>query len=86
LNLGEVTLAGTTLAADEGFRSAAPRDDMLLVAITDLELRDEIGIAGEIGEQPTLRLQSGQSVWIKAGRHQWKNTGSKAGKFVSFEF
>lgn len=86
LSLGEVTLAGTTLAADEGFRSAAPRDDMLIIAIADLELRDEVGVAGETGEQATVRLKSGQAEWIKAGRHQWKNMGSEAAKFVTFEF
>ena len=85
LSLGEVTLAGTTLASAEGFRSAAPRDDMLLVAITDLELRDEAS-SSENAEMPTLDLKSGQAIWIKAGRHQWKNIGSETAKFVTFEF
>lgn len=86
LSLGEVTLAGTTLPAGEGFRSAALRDDMLLVAITDLQLRDEAGVANENGELPKLELKSGQASWIRTGRHQWKNMGGETAKFISFEF
>jgi hypothetical protein len=86
-SLGNVTLAGTTLAAGEGFRAAAPRDDMLLVAITDLQLQDQArAVAGDRGEVPILRLKVGEAAWIAGGRHQFRNVGSSTAKFVTFEF
>lgn len=86
LSLGEVTLAGTSLAAGESFRAAALRDDMLLVAVTDLTLTDLGGQDSESGERPILRLKSGDATWITGGRHQFKNLGSEAVRFVTFEF
>jgi hypothetical protein len=86
-SLGDVTLAGTSLAAGEGFRSAAPRDDMLLVAVTDLQLEDEANSAGaDTLNAPPLRLKAGEAAWIRGGRHQLKNVGNTAVKFVTFEF
>jgi hypothetical protein len=86
-SLGEVTLAGTSLAAGEGFRSAAPRDDMLLVAVTDLQLQDEANSGGaDTLNLPPLRLKAGEAAWIRGGRHQLKNIGNAPVKFVTFEF
>ena len=86
-SLGDVTLAGTSLAAGEGFRSAAPRDDMLLVAVTDLQLEDEANSAGaDTLNGPPLRLKAGEAAWIRGGRHQLKNVGNTAVRFVTFEF
>lgn len=81
LGLGNVTLAGSTLAAGESFRSAPERDDMLLVAITNLELNDE---AAE--ENNSVKLDSGQATWVRSGRHQFKNVGAAPARFVTFEF
>lgn len=83
-SLGNVTLAGTSLSAGEGFRSAAPRDDMLLLAITDLDLYDEAKGDSELAG--ALHLKSGEAAWIRGGRHQFKNIGSAAAKLVTFEF
>jgi hypothetical protein len=84
LSLGEVTLAGTSLAAGEGFRAAAPRDDMLLVAVTDVELED--AAARTNSEQSALKLSAGQAAWIPQGRHQFRNTGDETARFVTIEF
>lgn len=81
LALGNVTLAGTTLSVGEAFRAAARRDDMLLVAVTDLQLEDE---ADENADP--LILRSGQASWIHSGRHQFKNIGGAAARFVTIEF
>ena len=87
LSLGEVTLAGTSLASGEGFRSAAPRDDMLLVAVTDLQLQDQTRTpGGDSDDGPSLRLKAGEAAWIRAGRHQFRNVGNASVKFVTFEF
>lgn len=87
-SLGDVTLAGTSLAPGEAFRSAAVRDDMLLVAVTDLILRDEAASApnGESGQSPAMNLKSGDAIWIKSGRHQFKNLATEPVRFVTVEF
>ena len=86
VSLGEVTLAGTSLAAGESFRAAALRDDMLIVAVTDLSLTDLGDRDLPASERPVLHLQSGDATWISGGRHQFKNVGSQAARFVTFEF
>lgn len=85
-SLGNVTLAGTSLGADEAFRAASVRDDMLLVAITDLTLIDQAGGDADSGINPSLRLKSGEAVWIRGGAHQFKNVGERRARFVTFEF
>jgi hypothetical protein len=81
VGLGNVTLAGTTLAAGESFRSAPERDDMLLVAVTGAQLQDDAAEA----EQP-IALQPGEATWIKSGRHQFRNVGAASARFVTVEF
>jgi hypothetical protein len=88
VNLGEVTLAGTLLPASESFRTASSRDDMLLVAVTDLKLVD-IANGNEDMDLlmlPMVRLKTGDAAWIKAGRHQFKNLGTDSARFVTLEF
>jgi hypothetical protein len=88
LSVGNVTLAGTTLAAGEAFRSAALRDDMLLVAVTDLDLQDEAkgGATESESYTPAIHLKPGDAAWVAGGRHQFKNMGSGAARFVTLEF
>jgi hypothetical protein len=83
--MGNVTLAGTSLAPDEAFRAAAVRDDMLLIAIGETDLQDEAGSGSEM-MRSTMHLKSGDAVWIKGGRHRFKNIGNGTAKFVTFEF
>jgi hypothetical protein len=78
--LAKVTLAGTTLAAGQSFTSIVHRDDMLLVALTPVHLRDE-AVPGA-----TFDLASGEAVWVKAGNHQFRNTAEATARFVSVEF
>ena len=86
LSLGNVTLAGTTLAAGESFRSAALRDDMLLVAVTDIDLEDAAKGSIETESSPSLRLKAGDASWVAGGRHQFKNVGSSPARFLTLEF
>lgn len=86
-NMGAVTLAGTELGPDERFRGAAQRDDMLMVAITDLDLTDDLeNPAPDQVENSAIRLKAGQAVWVRGGRHRFKNISAEAARFVTFEF
>ena len=84
LALGQITLGGTTLRASEGFRGSNHRDNMLMVAITDLELRDDVAAV----ESPdgAFSLAAGQARWIPAGAHQFRNTGGSTARFLTIEF
>jgi hypothetical protein len=85
-SLGEVTLAGTSLAVGEGYRSAALRDDMLLLAVTDVDLQDQV-TTPPLNQTPTaFHLKAGDIVWINSGRHQFKNLGTTLARFVTVEF
>jgi hypothetical protein len=83
VGFGQLTLGGTSLQANEGFRAASPRNDMLLIAITDVELRDD---ASDAAEPPVIRLKSGDVTWVKEGRHRFKNVGAQGARFVTLEF
>ena len=87
-SMGEVTLAGTSLSAGEAFRAAPLRDDMLLVAVTDVNLGDEGKAAADSESAPpeTMHLQAGDAAWIRGGRHQFKNVGANVARFVTVEF
>ena len=86
--LGDVTLAGTSLGPGEAFRGAAVRDDMLLVAITNITLRDEATNTPdrELVPGPIMNLNSGDAVWIKGGRHELKDVSAEPARFVTVEF
>jgi len=86
LSLGNVTLAGTTLSAGEAFRAAALRDDMLLVAVTDIDLEDEAKGSIETESGAAVHLKAGDASWISGGRHQFKNVGSSSARFITLEF
>lgn len=87
-SLGGVTLAGTSLSAGDAFRAATVREDMLLVAVTDVNLGDE-GRApadSEGAQSGTMHLRAGDAAWIPGGRHQFKNMGANVARFVTVEF
>jgi hypothetical protein len=83
LALGQVTLGGTTLKAGDGFQGSSFREAMLLVAISDLNLRDA---AAAEGNDAGIRLAPGQAQWIPAGAHQLRNLGTATAKFLTVEF
>ena len=87
-SLGEVTLAGTSLSAGDAFRAPTVREDMLLVAVTDVNLGDEgKGPVGSEGaESGTMHLRAGDAAWIPSGRHQFRNMGANVARFVTVEF
>ena len=84
LVLGQLTFAGTQLDAGQAFASSARRDDMLLVAIAPLQMRDlSVTDPENAGD---VRLAPGEAKWLKAGRHRFQNTGEAALRFVTVEF
>jgi hypothetical protein len=84
LALGQVTLGGTTLRAAEGFQGSNYRDNMLMIAVTGLELQDDAAAAQS--PDRAFRLGAGQARWIPAGAHQFRNTGSATVRFLTIEF
>ncbi len=82
LSLGDLTMAGSSLDPGHGFRAARPRDDMLLVAVTSFQLRDD---AGRENPRP-IALAAGEVSWFKPGRHQFRNVGTTPARFVTLEF
>ena len=61
----------------------AHKDDHLLVAVSDLELKNEV--QGKPAE--TLRMKSGEVRWVKGGfTHSLTNLGKQPAWLVSFEF
>jgi hypothetical protein len=81
LGFGKITLGGTTLRAGQSFLGSSYRDDMLLVAVTDLDLKDDA--ASQAAE---IRLAAGEAKWIPAGAHQFRNVASEGARFVTVEF
>ncbi len=78
--LARMTLAGTRLEPGQAFAQAVERSDMLLVALTPVELDDLAGA------ESAIQLQPGDAVWIKAGLHQFKNLGTLPARLVTVEF
>src|SRR5207302_1482558 len=83
LVVGQLTFAGTRLEGGQSFASAARRDDMLLVAVTAVELRDDS--AADPEHDASYHLSPGESAWIPAGRHRFQNTSDAATRFVTIE-
>ena len=81
LGFGSITLGGTTLRAGQSFLGSSFRDDMLLVAVTDVELKDDA--ASEASE---IRLAPGEVRWLPAAAHQFRNVATQPARFVTVEF
>lgn len=59
------------------------KGDRLVVAVSDLELKDEV----QGKPEQTLRMKSGEVRWVKGGfTHSLTNMGKQAAWMVSFEF
>ncbi len=85
VGLGEITLSDSVLAPAQKFRHPVERDDMLLVAVTALDLQDE---GDSFGPPPgeAIRLQPGGAAWLKSGLHRLQNLGNAPARFVTLEF
>jgi hypothetical protein len=81
--MGKIMVGGTTLAPEQSYERAAQRGETLLVALTPVQLLDE---AADAGQPARIELTPGQVTWVKAGWHKFKNVGTAAARFVSFEF
>ena len=81
LGFGSITLGGTTLKAGQSFLGSSFRDDMLLVAVTDVVLKDDAA-----SESTEIRLASGEARWLPAAAHQFRNLGTQPARFVTVEF
>lgn len=75
--VGQVTLAATTLEPGSGYAWGIRRNDMLLVAVTNVVLQDD---AAE------LRLAPGEATWFAAGRRRFRNLAPTPIRFVTLEF
>ncbi len=84
LVVGRITLGGTTLSPGVSTQGGEFRGDTLLVAVAPLQLRDEA--SPRLNGDSTLRLAAGEVRWVKEGRHQFRNTGKSAARFVTIEF
>jgi len=82
LSIGGSTLAGVSLAPNEKFAGANYRDDSLLVAVTNIQLQDELAS----GSEARLSLPPGAVKWLSQGRRQFKNTASHTARFITIEF
>ena len=81
LGFGKITLGGTTLHAGQAFLGSSYRDDMLMVAVSDLDLKDDAAA------QPSeIKLAAGETHWFAAGAHQFRNLAADSARFVTVEF
>jgi hypothetical protein len=81
LGFGKITLGGTTLRAGQAFLGSSYRDDMLLVAVTDLDLKDDAA-----PQATEIRLAAGEARWLPAAAHQFRNLAGEGARFVTVEF
>lgn len=81
LGFGKITLGGTTLHAGQSFLGSSYRDEMLLVAVSDLDLKDDAS-----PRPAEVRLAAGQARWFPPAAHQFRNLASEAARFVTVEF
>ena len=81
LGFGKITLGGTTLHGGQAFLGSSFRDDMLMVAVSDLALKDDAAA------QPTeVKLAAGEAHWFAAGAHQFRNLATDSARFITVEF
>jgi hypothetical protein len=86
-----LTIEATKLSPHQELEDASDRNETLLIALNNMQLRDERDLAEE-GEpcKPSLpkviRLNSGHSVWLKPGMHRVRNTGNSTASFVTVEW
>lgn len=86
-----LSIESTSLAPQQQLEDASERNRTLLIALSDLLLRDERDLAEE-GEawrsSPArrIRLRSGNVVWLRHGMHRIRNTGNAAAKFITIEW
>jgi hypothetical protein len=77
---GPVTVAGTTLARAGSWWGPTARGDTLLVAITQVDLR-EPGPSVNV-----IHLKPGEAYWLARGTHRLTNAAETPARFVSVEF
>ena len=77
---GPVTVAGTTLPRAWSSWGPTARGDTLLVAITQVDLR-EPGPSANV-----IQLKPGEAYWLTRGTHQLTNAEEMPARFVSVEF
>ena len=83
--IGNITLAASTLRPAQSYPEAVGRDDMLLIAITPVLLRDLVGSSSK-DRGAELKLAAGESAWIPAGLHRFQNVAPSPAHFVTLEF
>ncbi len=86
LALRNVTVAGTTLAANQAFANTVSRDDTVLIALTTLDLRDEPMAVSTAPPRTEIQLQPGDAAWLAAGQHRLRNVSNAVARFITVEF
>ena len=81
LGFAKITLGGTTLRGGQSFLGSSYRDDMLMIAVSDVALKDDAAT-----QSTEIRLTAGEARWIPAGAHQFRNLSDNAARFVTVEF
>jgi hypothetical protein len=86
-----LTIKSTKLEPQQQLEDASDRNRTLLIALSDLLLRDERDLAEE-GEpwrsSPArrIRLRSGNVVWLRHGMHRVQNTGNASARYITIEW
>ena len=86
-----LTITSQSLAPHQEMEDASDRNQTLVVALDSLEIRDMQDLAAEgqpwkSSETRSIRLQQGETAWLKRGMHRVKNAGSTVAKFMTIEW
>lgn len=86
-----LTITSTSLAAHQDLEDASDRNQTLVVALDNLEIRDEQSLAAEgepwkPSEIKIIRLQRGETGWLDHGKHRVRNAGSTVARFITIEW
>lgn len=79
VGIGSLMLSGSTMTPGQGYQRGMRRNDMLLIAVSAANLRDDVA-------DQSFDLKAGDVRWIAAGTHQLRNAGESPAKLVTIEF
>jgi hypothetical protein len=79
------------LTPGEVMEDSSSRNETLLVVLNAFRLRDAINNSDEVspsnyGQPHTIKLEAGQTAWLRPGMHQISNSGGSKASFVTIEW
>jgi hypothetical protein len=86
-----LTVSSETLVADQEFEDASSRNQTLVIALDNLQIKDKQNLAPE-GEPwkstkaRVIQLQRGETAWLNQGMHRVRNAGSTVARFITIEW